>query len=149
MLLWRKMGLPDDMVHIVQRHRNGIIPKLLELFFAIMHIVIVFHGHIELVAGWLGSAEALGAEVAATHDDPSVAMFTVVLGQTEVELGVEVFGGVYAQLQATFRYVCAKLTDALVNRGRIFRLLYVANEILAVLFQTHLLIAKEEFARCL
>lgn len=76
-------------------------------------------------------------------------MFTVVLGQTEVELGVEVFGGVYAQLQATFRYVCAKLTDALINLGRVFRLIYIVKEILAVLFQTYLLVAEEEFARCL
>ena len=80
MVLWRKMGLPDDMVYIVQCHRNGIVPKLLELFFAIMHIVIVFHGHIELIAGRLGGAESLSAEVAATHNDPSVAVFAVVLG---------------------------------------------------------------------
>ncbi len=149
MLLWRKMGFPDDMVHIVQGHRNGIVPELLELFLAIVHIVIVLHSHIELVARRLGGAESLSAEVAATHNNPAVAVFTVVLGQAEVEFCMEVFSGVYAQLQATFRYVCAKLTDALVNLGRIFRLVDVTKEILAVLFQTHILVTKEEFASCL
>ena len=149
MVFWCKMGLPDDVVHIVQGHRNGIVPETLKLLLAIMHIVIVFHSHIELVARRLGGAEPLGAEVAATHDDPSVAVFAVVLGQAEVEFCMEVFSGVYAQLQATFRYVCAKLTDALVNLGRIFRLVDVTKEILAVLFQTHILVTKEEFASCL
>ena len=52
-----------------------------------------------------------------------------------------------AQLQATFRDVCAELTDALVHLGGVFRLIDIAKEILAVLFQTHLLVAKEELAR--
>ena len=98
------------------------------------------------MATLIGGAKSLCAEVAATHDDPSVAMFAVVLGQAEVELGMEVFGGVDAQLQAPFRYVCAKLTDALVNLGRIFRLIDIAKEILAVLFKTYLLVAKEELS---
>ncbi len=117
MLFWCKMGLPDDMVHIVQGHRNGIVPESLKLLFAIVHIVVIFHGHIELVARRLGGAESLGAKVAATHNDPAVAMFTVVLGQAEVEFGVKVLGWMNAQLQAPTRYIFAELTDALIHLG--------------------------------
>ena len=115
-----QVGLPDDMVHIVQRHRNGVIPKLLELFFAIMHIVIVFHGHIELIAGRLGGAESLSAEVAAAHDDPSVAVFREVGGQAQVEFGVKVLGWMNAQLKTSTRNIFAELTDALIHFRRVF-----------------------------
>ena len=76
------MGFANDMVHIVHGHWNGILPKALKLFLAVMHIVVVLHGHIQFVAWRFGGAEPLCAEVAATHDDPAVAVLIVVIWQT-------------------------------------------------------------------
>ena len=49
-------------------------------------------------------------------------------------------------MQAPTRNIFAELTDTLVNLGRIFRLIDIAKEIFAVLFQTYLLVAEEELA---
>ena len=85
-----KVGLIDNPAHIVEGDRQPLIPQPLKLALAIVHIVVVLHSHIELISGWLGGTESLGAEVAAAHNHPTVAVGIVPLGQTEVELGVQV-----------------------------------------------------------
>ena len=81
MFFWSQMGFANDMVHIVHGHWNGILPKALKLFLAVMHIVVVLHGHVQFVAWRFGGAETLCAEVAASHDDPAIAMLIVFFGQ--------------------------------------------------------------------
>lgn len=49
-------------------------------------------------------------------------------------------------MQAATRNILTELADALIHFGRIFRLINIAKEILAVLFQAYLLVAKEELA---
>ena len=115
MFFWCQMGFANDMVHIVHCHRDGILPKALKLFLAVLHIVVVLHGHVQFVAWRFGGAEPLCAKVAATHDDPAVAMFIMVFRQAEVEFRVKVFGGMDTQLQPIVGNVSAELTDAFID----------------------------------
>ena len=115
MFFWGQMGFANDMVHIVHCHWDGIFPKALKLFLAVMHIVVVLHGHVQFVAWRFGGAETLCAEVAATHDDPAVAMFIMVFRQTEIELCMKVFGGMDTQLQPIVGNVSAELPDAFID----------------------------------
>lgn len=70
----------------------------------------------------------------------------MLLRQAEVELGMQVLGGVEAQLQTPLGNVGTKLADALVDLGGVFGTIHIAEEVLAVLLQTGLLVAKEELA---
>ena len=69
------------MLHIFHTHGNTLIPQPPELVFTIAHIVVVLHRHIELIAVVVGCAQPLVGEVAATHDDPPVAVLREVAGQ--------------------------------------------------------------------
>ena len=142
----RKMSAVHDAVHVIHSHGYGVVPQMLKFLLAVMHIVIILHGHIQLIAWRFGGAEPLRAEVAAAHNDPAVAMLAVALRQAEIELRVEVFGGMDAQLQTSFGDVGAELADALIHIGSVFRLIDIAEEILAILFETRLPVAEKQFA---
>ena len=45
-----KVGLIDNPAHIVDGDRQTLIPQPLELALAIAHIVVVLHGHIQLIS---------------------------------------------------------------------------------------------------
>ena len=92
----REMSAVHDAVHVIHSHGYGVVPQMLKFLLAVMHIVIILHGHIQLIARRFGGAEPLRTEVAAAHNDPAVAMLAVALRQTEIELRVEVFGGMDA-----------------------------------------------------
>ncbi len=51
-----------------------------------------------------------------------------------------------AQLQTSFGDVGAELADALIHLGSVFRLIDIAEEILAILFETRLPVAEKQFA---
>ena len=110
---------------------------------AIGHVIVVLHGHVEFVAGWLTDTESLGADVAAAHDDPAVAMFGVLLGKAEIELGVEVFGGMDAHLQPARGDVFAELSDAFIDVAAVVRLAHIAQEAFAVLFYRRVAVAEK------
>ena len=99
----RYMGMPTCGYQIgdfvVDADGNALVPQPLELLLAIVDIVEVLHGYIEFVAVFLCGAQPLVGQVAAAHDDPSVAVWRKTLWQTEVELGMQVAGGMDAELQ--------------------------------------------------
>lgn len=140
------MSLTNHLLHIRKTDRDGVVPQLLKLAFAVSHVVVVLHRHIEFVAGRLSGAETLFGEVAAAHDDPAVAVLVVLPRQAEVEFGVEVLGRMDAQLQATAGNIVTKLTDALVHLAAIVRLPHITQKILAVLFQRFVTVAEEHLA---
>jgi hypothetical protein len=71
-------------------------------------------------------------------------MFGVVLGKTEVELGMKVLGRIYSDLQSSFSYVSAELADTFIDFGRILRLIDITKKVLAVLFETHFFVTEEK-----
>ena len=85
-----EMGLLSDTGNIIRRERNGLFPQLTKLLLAIADIGKVLHGYVQLIAWRLSDAKTGVRYVRTTHDDPSVGVFVVMFGQTQVELGVEV-----------------------------------------------------------
>ena len=146
LLLRSKVGAAHHPLHIGLGDGDGDVPKLLKLLLAVSHVVIILHGHVQFVARRVAGAEALLADVAAAHDDPAVAMLAVVLREAEVELGVKVFGGMDAHLQATAADVLAELPYAFVHLFAVVRLPHVVQEILAILLQGSLMVAEEHLA---
>ena len=85
LVFWGKVGKAHYVLHIGESDGQRLFPKLLKLSFAIVHIIVVLHCHVEFITWRCCRPQSLFAEIAATHDDPTVAVFIVLLWQTEVE----------------------------------------------------------------
>ena len=96
-----QMGAANHAVHICHGDGNTFSPETLKFLLAEMHVVVVFHSHVKLVARWFSKPKPLLADIRRTHNHPAVAVLGVVLWQTEIELCVKVFGGVDTHLQPT------------------------------------------------
>ena len=97
--------------------RNSLFPQDVELIGAIFHIVIVLHGHVQLVTGRTGDAQAGVGDIGRPHDDPTIAMFVMLVGKAKIEFSVQVLGGVNAHLQPTGHQVFAHLQNAFFHFG--------------------------------
>ena len=97
--------------------RNSFFPQEMELIGAILHIVIVLHGHVQLVTGRTGDTQTGVGDIGRTHDDPTIAMFIMLVGEAKIEFSVQVLGGMDTHLQPTGNQVFEHLQNAFFHFG--------------------------------